>query len=192
MEYSALVSTHLKRIRDTWLSPMSQASMSVLLQLTNSVLTKAASLTNEPKPLKKRVNRKQKKIPPTILKAQRKLNKSHKKATLVPSASATNQLRQCRKSYHQTVRKFNLQSDLIRDRQLYEVMGQNPNKVFSLVKSLTNAHGGAVAKLKVGEKIYHGEKVADGFFESMSSLKKCDIESLKSSPYLADKLLDIN
>ena len=126
------------------------------------MLTKAASLTNESKPLKKRVNRKQKKIPPTILKAQRKLNKAHKKATLVPSPSATNQLRQCRKSYHQTVRKFNLQSDLIRDRQLYEVMGQNPNKVFSLVKSLRNTHGGAVAKLKVGEKIYHGEKVADG------------------------------
>ena len=50
-QYSELVSIHLKRIRNTWLNPMSQASMSVLLQLTNNVLAKAASLTNESKPV---------------------------------------------------------------------------------------------------------------------------------------------
>ena len=88
------------------------------------------------------------------------------------------------------MRKFNIQTDLDRDKQLYAVMGQNPNKVFSLIKSFKNTHGGAVAKLKVGDKTYHGENVPDGFFESMSSLKKCDIESLKAIPDLADKLLD--
>jgi hypothetical protein len=96
-QYSELVSIHLKRIRNTWLNPMSQASMSVLLQLTNNVLSKAASLTNESKSLTNKVKKKQMKIPQTILKAQRKLNKAHKAATLAPSASATNQLRQCRK-----------------------------------------------------------------------------------------------
>ena len=36
-DYSTVASGHLRRIRNTWMDPSSQASMSVLLQLTNSI-----------------------------------------------------------------------------------------------------------------------------------------------------------
>ena len=82
--------------------------------------------------------------------------------------------------------------DLDRDRQLYNIMGENPSKVFSLIKSFKNTQHGTIAKLTVGQKTYHGQQVADGFYESMSSLKQCDPESLRSVPELSEKLLDYN
>ena len=189
-KYSALVSTHLRRIRDTWLDPQSQASMSVLLQLTNSMLSKAASDTNESKVLNSKVTPRRKKIPQPILIAQRKLNKANKKLMSSNTVSGSKHLKQCRKSYHQAVRKFNLQSDLQRDSQLFGVLGEHPTKVFSLIKSFKNTQTGSIAKLTVGKKTYHGDNVPDGFYDSMSSLKQCDFESLKKSPELAGKLLD--
>ena len=189
-KYSALVSTHLRRIRDTWLDPQSQASMSVLLQLTNSMLSKAASDTNESKVLNSKVTPRRKKIPQPILIAQRKLNKANKKLMSSNTVSGSKHLKQCRKSYHQAVRKFNLQSDLQRDSQLFGVLGEHPTKVFSLIKSFKNTQTGSIAKLTVGKKTYHGDNVPDGFYDSMSSLKQCDFQSLKKSPELAGKLLD--
>ena len=48
-EYSSLVSSHLVRIRDRWLVPSSQVCMSILLKLTNIVMARAATITNEHK-----------------------------------------------------------------------------------------------------------------------------------------------
>ena len=120
-KYSALVSTHQWRIRDTWLDPQSQAYMSVLLQLTNSILSKAASDTNESKVLNSKVTQKRKKIPQLILIAQRKLNKAHKKLISSNTVSGSKHLKQCRKSYHQEVRKCLVSSSHLKTRKLVQL-----------------------------------------------------------------------
>ena len=54
-EYAKHVSALLRDIRTVWLRPSSQACMSVLLQLTNTAMNTAASMTNPSKSLKVKV-----------------------------------------------------------------------------------------------------------------------------------------
>ena len=42
--------------------------------------------------------------------------------------------------------------------------------------------------LTVGSKVYRGSAVADGFFDSMSSIKTCSIEELQEDPRIAEQL----
>ena len=43
-----------------------------------------------------------------------------------------------------------------------------------------------IEQLAVGEKLYTGSQVGDGFFDSMTSLKSCDVQSLTKDPMLVD------
>ena len=45
-DYECLVSPHLQKIRDEWLNPDSLSSMTILLKMTNTILSKTASNTN--------------------------------------------------------------------------------------------------------------------------------------------------
>ena len=189
-EYSSLVGNHLERIRNRWLVPNSQVCMSILLNLTNTVMSQAAIFTNEHTLITKKTSKPRKKIPKMILRTKKRLNKAHRMMISTGSEVARNKFKICKKEYHHTVRLHNLQGDIEQDSMLYNIMGENPNKVFRSIKSLRNTKNSSIAKLTVGQTTYHGSEVADGFFHSMSALKKCDLESLKAAPELAEKLLD--
>ena len=188
--YSTILSSQLRKIRNTWLDPTSQASMSMVLQLTSSAMISAAIATNDSVVLQKKLMPKKIKLPQHILRAKRKLNKAHNKYRIAPSACTATVLRQYRRYYHQAVRAQNMRSDMDTDKHLYNIMGENPGKVFRFIKFSKNIKTGQLAKLTVGPKTYWGAKVADGFFDSMSSLKSCDMESLESVPELSVKLSD--
>ena len=188
--YSTVVSTQLKRIRETWLKPDCQASMSLALQLTNTIMSKAAMETNKYRILGKKCNVKGKNIPRCLKRAQKRLNDIHRKYKTSPTPVIRDRLRIARKFYHQTVRSFNLKSDMERDIQLYDIMGKNPGKLFRYIRAMKNTGSGQLAKLAVGKVVYTGDKVADGFYESMSSLKRCDLTSLESVPELSNKFID--
>ena len=188
--YSALVSRHLGRLRDRWLKPNCKASMSVLLSMTNTVMTRAAIKTNKHRLVAKKGKKKKKRLPAEILRAKRKLNRAHFKFKSKPSTESVLNLRFYRKQYQQVVRAYNIKTDIERDAKLYSLMGENPNKVFRAIKSFKNAKTNEIAKLTVGSQTYQGEQVADGFYYSMSALKRCDKDSLKSVPELSDKLKD--
>ena len=49
-----------------------------------------------------------------------------------------------------------------------------------------------IQKLKVGNKLYEGEYVPDGFYDSISSLKKVDDLALANSPSFASASLMYN
>ena len=189
-DYSAVVGAQLRRIRDRWLKPDCQASMSLLLKLTNKVLLKAAMDTNEYQVLGKKARLRRKKIPRDIRRAKQRLNRAYRKFKQSPSVLSGHQLRSSKKSYHQTVRSQNLMADIERDSKLHGIMGVSPGKMFRHIKALKNTGNCAISKLTVGGAIYTGQGVADGFFESMSSLKKCDIATLEAVPELSDKLID--
>ena len=189
-KYSSLVGLHLERLRDSWLRPNCQASMSVLLELTNIVMVKCAAITNKQRVVKKGVKKPKFKLPVDILKAKRKMNKAHKRFATYPCSSTEEKFRTCRKHYHQTVRAHNVKTEVERDAKLYSVMGENPSKVFRTIRFLKNSQANNIAKLTVGDQTYHGKHVADGFYHSMSALKECDIETLYSEPALAEKLQD--
>ena len=189
-EYAKHVSRLLRYIRTTWLQPSSQVAMSVLLQLTNIAMNTTASATNPSRFLTVKENKKKKKIPAEILRAKNKLNKAHRRMKSSQDQLSADNFRHCRRKYHWVVRTTNMQSDIKRDTQIFNIIGENPSKVFSYIKSMKNMQSSAIAKLTVGNKTYCGSKVADGFYESMTSLKQCDPDSLSSDPGLAEKFLD--
>ena len=88
-DYKTLVTPHLQRLRETRLDAGSQASISVLLQLTNSLLSKTAAATNRSSKLGHKVPAKSARTPRAIRKAQKAAHKTHKKlkhsAALHPS-----------------------------------------------------------------------------------------------------------
>ena len=190
-DYALVVSGYLEKIRATWLQPNTQAAMSVLMQLTNSVMDMAAAATNTSTQLSTKIRTKKRtKLPRSITKAKNKLNKAHKKLKYRQDEEAMNDFKLCRKIYHQTVRNQNLLEDIERDTRLFDMIGENPAKVFSHIKSMKRLKRSATEKLTVGSKIYCGEHVADGFYDSMTALKKFDLSSVETEGKLANKMVD--
>ena len=189
-DYSALMSDKLNELRTSWLNPSSQVSMSILLSLTSSMMTFVASATNGTKVLSKRITQRRKKLPKQIFKAKKNMEKALRKVRQKAGMADTAKLGRARKVYHQSVRLHNIQADIKRDQQLYNIMRENPNKVFSFIRSSKSNQTSTIAKLTVGSKTYFGKQVADGFYDSMSSLKRCNFEELKNDEYLADKFID--
>ena len=166
--------------------------MSLLLQLTNKVMSKAAMDTNQFRVLGRKVVQKKRKIPKNVKRAKQRLNKIHRRLKESFSTDLEAQFRKSKKIYHRIVRTHNLMADLERDTMLFNIMGENPGKVFRYIKAIKKAGNTMVAKLTVGQEVYTGEAVADGFYESMSSLKRCDLKTLESVPEISEKLLDYN
>ena len=67
-EYQALVSSRLAQIRKDWSIPDSATSVSILLKLTNDVLSQAAATTNKAIPLNTLHQKKSPGIPSEIKK----------------------------------------------------------------------------------------------------------------------------
>ena len=63
-EYASLVSSHLKRLRDSWLRPDCQASMSALLELTTTVMVKCAAATNNEKIIGRKMKKTRQRVHP--------------------------------------------------------------------------------------------------------------------------------
>ena len=112
-EYSLLVSTQLRRLRENWLHPNSQASMSLLLNLTNSVLNCAATATNESKVLTSQVSTTQRmrRIPRKIRIAKNKLTKAHRKLKVRYNSANLDDYKMCRRRYHKAVRSHTMQEN---------------------------------------------------------------------------------
>ena len=82
-QYEQLVTPRLQQIRQNWLKPDSLPSISILLKLTNTVLSDTASLTNDSKVLNSHTTRDSKRTPKPIIKAKRKLYRIHRKIRVV-------------------------------------------------------------------------------------------------------------
>ena len=97
---------------------------------------------------------------------------------------------EARRIYRKTVRKHRLQDNMKQEEKLMGILSANPSKIFSYIKSCKKTSNRTVDKLVVGEVVYSGQKVPDGFYESMTSLKKCDMDLLQSDEILCPRLSD--
>ena len=184
--YQELVSAQLQQVRETWLNPSSKGSTSVLLQSTNLVMNMAATATNPSISLSDKKSLKPQKIPHQITGAKRKLAAKHKYMQRKPTDSARRQFERARKQYRQTVRTSRLKQSLKRDQKFDSILTSNPRQLHIYLRSCKKTKSGKIEKLSVGDKLYVGSSVGDGFFDSMSSLKSCDMQSLVDNPVLAD------
>ena len=184
-EYQQLVAPHLQQIRDRWSNPHSLSSMSVLLKMTNTILSSTASATNFTKVLSDSSSPKSKRVPKSILRAQRSVMRKYK---VFKVTNCSKDLIQAKLEYRNVVRQSRVQAGYDRDRKLFEILKENPNAAFSYIKSCRRKPRARIECLKVGKKLYQGSAVADGFYDSMSSIKRCNLEELLQNPKIVDHL----
>ena len=184
IKYERIIAPHLRRLRENWLCPSSQSSMSILLETTNILLQKTASSTNKSKSLGNKPVAKSTKTPKPILKAQKQLSKFGKFCMKGKEA----ELRSAKANYRRTVRRTGVKNYCEHDMKLDQIMGDNPDSAYSFISYCRRTAQVSLDKLTVGDKVYDGADVPDGFYDSMSSIKSCNIDSLKSDPVLAEQL----
>ena len=68
-----------------------------------------------------------------------------------------------------------------RDKRLHTILDKQPAAWFKAIRSIKTSTSGQIQKLNVGGKVYSGSAVPDGFYDSLSSLKSPDMDSVHSS-----------
>ena len=197
--YEELVGTTLADLSDRWGNSSSRSSLSVLLSSTYQCLSLAACSTNKTIILSTKRNKKAS-VPPMISRMQSVVLKRKKHLDQLISADpnagdlslARTELRQARATLRQCIRADLRDVRNKRDESLSTILSVNPSAAYKAIKSSKEAASSEIKNLKVRDKLYTGEKVPDGFYDSLSSLKSPDMSSLYSSPTFQETLLDYN
>ena len=189
-QYESLVSEQLTHLRGLWAAPYSPATFSLLLQGTNDALSLCAQSTNkfldlsiqrEPRPsLHPDVKAAQKKSL-RAAKNLRSLSELHRdNSPLI--ADAKLQLADAKSEARELTRAWHQSQAAKRDQQLHTVLSRDPRRLFAHIRSSKScASGSKIHSLHVSEKVYRGENVCDGFYDSLSRLKAPDMEPIHSS-----------
>ena len=192
-EYCELVAPHLRDVRDKWLDPSSQMSMSILLSVTNDILTKCATMTNEYKVVGTNHAAKSKRIPKAIKLATNKMIKAHrvyKKNNQAKEPSKAKEALVCsRKKYRQTVRQHRLKDSLQRYHKVDNIFSK-PSAAYAYLRACKNTKPKKIEQLSVGGELYEGGEVCDGFYVSMNAIKQCSIDDLRDDTNLASQFVN--
>ena len=182
-QYQEEVSPKLAEIRARWLDPLSKTSLSILLQRTNDILNDAAIKTNKSVDMNK-VRTKSRKVPKTVRESRAFLLKIHRTAT-------KSVLKKARNSHKTLVRKVRAREDHLRNQKLFSILSSDPRAAFSTIRSGKSSSSSFLfPHVMVGTKKYVGDKIIDGFYDSISNLKTLDYQKLRESPYHASLMED--
>ena len=188
-DYAALVSPQLERLQNLWLGSPTRTSVSLLLESTNHILKSTASQTNKTIDLSKPFKPRSNVLSRTIKASQKNLLKESKNLRNINPASEEminlkNKHLKAKTEHRKLVRLQDMQESFQRDELLHSVL-TNPSAIFRSIKN-ASCSSGSTEKLTVGKRVYLGNKVPDGFFESLSGLKSIDRASLDSSAHFKE------
>ena len=196
--YKSAISGELVRLRETWgqASSSSPSCMSLFLSSTYSVMRTTAANTNRVIKLGEARTAKPKKSP-EIVKLQRAVLSAHKHKSLIsaspstPAAAVTaasDAVTQARSELQRAVRAQLRMDSFRRDSKLTKGF----TSLFRSIKSSKAAAAGKISSIRVGNLIYEGESVPDGFFDSMNRLKHPDMSPIHNSPHFQSTLMDFD
>ena len=184
--YQELIGHNLERLRNVWFDNTSSSSVSILLQSTNDVLSTCAVASNKSTKLGKTFLPKPHIFPAVQASQSKVLRLSKHLASSIFSAEqlceARRALTAARAECRRLVNATTKQSCDERDALTHSVLSSNPEKLYSFMKASNSLTSSKINSLKVGNKIYSGKAVPDGFFDSLSSLKSPDMSKIYSSP----------
>ena len=180
--YESLVGQYLLKARDEWFDPQSESSMSVLLNISNQILDIVATKTNKHIAIGHQTKQRKKGTPRPIKTAINRLNRTCRKYFFDKQ-----RLKQAKKKYRNEIRVFNNKESFARDQRMAEILSNKPGDFFRYLSRQRRAQPSHIEKLMVGDKVYLGDTVCDGFYDSMANLKSCDFDSLFLDPKLSDK-----
>ena len=188
-EYELVTSPLLSQIRDTWGKGEDSTSISMLLSTTYAALNLVTQATNRTIPLDKKFTPKPKKDPDVAAAAKTSLQDLHHLNLLESSVhtpgnsleTARSKLAASRNKYRREVRASLARERDMQDAKLSEILSKNPNAVFRAFKAASKSSAPAVNKMKVGSKVYSGDKVPDGIFDSLAQLKAPAMDPYRDS-----------
>ena len=102
--------------------------------------------------------------------------------------SLKSSLRAAKSKFQNLKRRFDLNAEIDRDEKLNSIITSNPRAAFASIRSYKKEQT-TINKLNVGNEVFIGKQVADGFHQSISALKKADKDHLQSktfSEFLSD------
>ena len=178
--YRDMVSGSLQHIQDFWLSSSTTATLHVALQATNSIMSRAACMTNKSILLNKPFVPRSAAVPKEIKISQKALLKMHRHLrSFNGSHSEKDQLRSIynknKKEHRKLERKHAAMDSFNRDSKLFSILSSNPAPLYKSIKSSKSSQT-KVHTLHVGSETYVDKNVPDGFYDSISSLKSWDKE----------------
>ena len=92
--------------------------------------------------------------------------------------------------HRRLVRAYKAKDSFIRDQKLHSILSRDPSSIFKSITRSKRAKAGKITRLTVKDKIYLGDSVKDGFFDSISNLKTFDAPSNGNSEYF-ENILEI-
>ena len=98
-------------------------------------------------------------------------------------------VKKARKEHRQLIRIEALKINTLRDSKFRTI--KPDTELYKGVRKIKNSSNVNVLKLKVGEKTYIDSNVSDGFYDSISSLKKLDTSDLSQSSSYISSLEDL-
>ena len=184
--YQMLVVPHLSELQDRWLSSSSKTSVSILLEATNDLLNSCAEKTNKTVQCSLSSSPTSRGSPRIIRLSQKRLLKLSKNLRNIEKSNldittAKELFNEARSEHRKLIRKVKAGNSIKRDQNLHDICSRTPFSIYSSIRRSKRAKSGKISKLTVRDRIYTGETVCDGFFDSISNLKTRDSRSLKDS-----------
>ena len=192
--YKDILGSSLVQLRQRWQEAASSPSiMSVLLSSTYSLFQVSAASSNSVINLGKTRAKKIMKshiisrLQRDVLRAQHNLESVTLVPSVTPVASVVRAaLTHARGELTRATRAQIWQQNYERDSKLAT---SDFSSLFKSIKSSKSSSAGKISSIRVGEQVYKGDTVPDGFFHSMHNLKHPDMGSVTSSPHFRPQAL---
>ena len=183
--FEGIVSVILPSLRSRWQSSNSQSAASVLIQCTNFLLNQVAAMTNKVINLGSPVRHRAVKTPKCIRKSGNFVAKAHSElrnllenqCSVVVLSAAKSKLIQLKRNHRKLVRYIRHKQNIARDSKIKP----KQNNINHAVRHSRQNVSTDVHELHVGDKLYEGDCVPDGIYDSISSLKSLDETTLSQS-----------
>ena len=188
-EYKEQLNTILPEIRQTWGSTGSISNMSLLLSSTYSAMNIISKGTNKCIMTADTLKPKHKVSPSVRVAANKSLKELQNLRKLEQTLNVTEQqmeaakdrLENSRKQFKKEVRHdLAVARDKV-DTDLHNILS-DPSTAFRSLRSARKSSAPPVKKLHVGDKVYCGDAVADGMYDSLDSLKAPCMDQHNSNP----------
>ena len=184
--YREILTPRLKSLQENWLDSKSPATFSVMLNCTNLALTSAAKATNKSVDLSKEFKPKKTPIPSEVSAATNEKLAAHKKLKETSANSSSSELQRfqaledfkiSRRKQRRLWRRHQAHLASSASEKVHQILCNDPRTPHKALKAIKQTSTSKISEIKVGDKIFSGDDVADGFYQNMKSLKTMKIET---------------
>ena len=196
-EYKQAVAPLLSQIRETWCSGTTAVSMMLsttyaAMNLGSHATNKVVNLADKPK-VRSKTNPEVNEAARICMQNQNYLTslRSSPHTPLNDITDAKGVLASSRLAYRRVVRAVQVRDRDAEDMKLAEILSRNPRAVFSRFRAASRSTAPAVNKIRVSDKVYSGECVPAGIFDSLNQLKAQDVEQYSDNHHYNEALITI-